>query len=85
MNKEEKIEAWITKYALTQGILKRRVKISKYTSGMVSEYISGYLHSYHGSDWHRTHKSALKKAEEMRLKKIINLKKQLAKVRALTF
>ena len=41
-----------------------------------------YIYIY---NWHKTKKAAIKKAKEMRIKKIESLKKQLKKIKALSF
>ena len=40
---------------------------------------------FHGDEWHTDANSALTKANDMKLRKIASLKKQLAKVEAMTF
>jgi hypothetical protein len=39
----------------------------------------------HKPDWHTTPEAAIARAEEMRTKKIASLKKQIAKLEAMTF
>lgn len=59
---DEKIKAWITKYALSEGI--------HVVDGVVCHNISSTMlkygrHGYaHGKDWHRTQDEAIKRAEE---------------------
>jgi len=72
MTGKETIIAWVTKYALTSGILK--------VSGEVDHDIASDMFTWggndmqrnyaHGKDWHRTESDAKKRADEMRLKKI---------------
>lgn len=87
-DKEENVTAWITKYALTDGVIK--------VSGKVNHEISSRMFTYrlpgdfsdtyvHGNDWHRTEHEALDRAEKMRAKKIASLKKQIAKLEAMKF
>jgi len=83
------MKVWVTKYALTKGILKFE-KAEDTRDGMV--YVKGehgfdygtYFH-YEGKDWHRTAKAAFKRAEEMRLGKIESLKKQIEKLKVMDF
>lgn len=88
MNDEQKIEVFITKYALTSGITRLMGEISKQFPEMVSANNPGcYGYCFHGEgcDWHRTWASALGRAEQMRAKKIISLEKQIKKLRAMKF
>lgn len=76
------IDAWITKYALTQGILKVRAELIVGESMIKVKatdpsYFDAY---YHGKDWHRSWEEAVSRAEQMRIDKITSLKKQLAKL-----
>ena len=82
------MKVWITKYALTDGILEKEcVECGNGTDGMIREKENSYPVYYHGEgkDWHRTKESAIKKAEEMRQKKIENLKKQIKKLERMRF
>jgi len=76
--------AYITKYALSQGILEMEVKE---TGGpaMVEGKINGYTVYFHGSNWHLDREEAVAQAEKMRLLKIKSLNKSLAKMEKLKF
>ena len=77
------MKVFITKYALTQGILKREVNACA-PATMVRDAINlGTF--YHGSEWHTTWYAAYAKAEDMRQKKIISLQKQISKLGKLEF
>jgi hypothetical protein len=82
---EEKIKAWVTKYALTEGI--RVVDAKVCGDGRMIAYGSvGYGSQHaHGKDWHRTPEAALARAEEMRKDKIASLRKNIAKMESMTF
>ena len=87
MNNED-ITAWVTKYALTDGIQKVSGTVRHETrSGMLSYTGSRYewRECVHGNDWHRTPEAALARAEEMRKAKIASLKKSIAKLEAIKF
>lgn len=77
----EKIKAFITKYALTGGI--------KEVEGTISEH--GYLHvkdiysSFSRKEYFFTREEALKDAEERRKKKIKSLEKQIAQMQNMKF
>lgn len=78
--------AWISKYALTEGIRAWRVRDCGNDMVQVIKDDGqpgwGYFHK---GDWHRTHGDAAIKANRMRLRKIISVKKQLTKLEALSF
>lgn len=77
---DREITAWVTKYALTQGILKVDGKVDGEYALMLEFGEQDYAHS---NNWHRTEKAALERAEEMRISKIASLKKSLAKMESL--
>ena len=77
------MKVWITKYALTKGILEKEVEDCG--DGMVKESDNNFPTYYHGTDWHTEKKSAIAKAEEMRKKKIASLKKKIEKLERMEF
>lgn len=83
------MKAWITKYALSKGVIVIECDDPAGTNfpGMVSGARSGIYTHFHGEgrEWHRTGEEATKRAEEMRAAKIASLRKQIAKLEALTF
>ena len=79
----ETFTAWITKYALTTGIIVTEGTVCSESSPDMFFY--GSMSLAHGNDWHRTPEAALSRAEEMRLAKISSVKKQLAKLERMTF
>ena len=79
----EKITAWITRYALTSGIMVAEGEVCNDISAEMFSY--GSMSPAHGNDWHRTPEAALTRAQEMRLAKIESVKKQLAKLERMTF
>ena len=83
--KGERIKAWITKYALTEGIEVVDAEVCG-DGGMITYGNIGYGSQYaHGKDWHRTPEAAIARAEGMRKAKIASLKKSLAKIEAMAF
>ena len=87
MRTRERIKAWVTKYALTHGILTAESEVSGQSPDMIRFFWgepSGMLY-VHGGDWHRTEEAAIQRAEEMRTRKIASLRKQIAKLEAMTF
>lgn len=88
MSERTIFRAFITKYALTQGILEKEVEDCFHVSpDMVSAVDNEWREHYHGEgkDWHRTKEGAVKRAETMRAAKIASLKKQIARLENLTF
>lgn len=79
------MKVWITKYALTIGIIEINAEITE--DGSAYDMGSSFPAYYHGEDkeWHRTKESAIARAEEMRQKKIESLKNQIEKLEVLKF
>lgn len=76
------MKVWITKYALTAGIIEAEGEFSEQYPSMVSyrDSTGPALQFVHGNDWHTTESAAFRQAEEMRQKKIASLKKQIKKL-----
>ena len=83
------MKIWITKYALTQGIIEAECE------GIMKD---GWCHAFwtnqkgikcndfmHPRDFETNRMAAIKNAEEMRQKKIESLKKQIEKLEEMTF
>lgn len=83
----EMVTVWVTKYALTKGILLANGYI--YGSMFVwRDNIAGsFEQSAHGEggDWHRTEDAALDRASAMREAKIRSLNKSLKKIETMQF
>ena len=82
--------AWITKYALTTGIIQHEGEISPrfpnmfVVKGKDPLTMTQHFHG-EGKEWHRTKQMAVLQAEEMRLNKIRSLSRAIAKLEAKTF
>jgi len=63
------MKVWITKYALTQGIIEKEAR--DFGDGMIEtlEKWSAYFHG-EGDEWHKTKESAIKKAEKCGKRKL---------------
>ena len=89
MRVEEKmVHVWITKYALTSGIVECDAEtcLSTCPDGkMIQRLDTTYREMYHKPNWHETKEAAIAKAEDMRKKKIASLKKAIAAMEALKF
>lgn len=79
------MKIWITKYALTKGILVVDADVSSEYPDMVSWGEGDTCNHAHGEgrDWHWTQESAKARAGEMIDKKIISLEKSIAKLKKL--
>lgn len=75
-------EVWVTKYALTNGVIECRSADVIEVKGKVAVTTFGML--FH-PDWHNTEAAAIAHAKQMRDKKIASLKKQIEKLEKLTF
>lgn len=86
---DEQFTAWISKYALTVGILEKIVSRSSVASDMVVHRGGriGSIEHYHkeGRDWHLNRDGAVARAEQMRRDKIASLQKQIARLEKLQF
>lgn len=82
-NGYEKITAWVTKYALTEGIQEVSGEVCHPISSSMLKF--GKYGTAHGKDWHRNKEEALKRAEEMRVAKIASLKRSIARIEAMKF
>jgi hypothetical protein len=80
-----KMKVWITKYALTQGILEREAEETEH-KGMIKIPTESlvYFHK-EGRDWHHTLEEARRCAYKMRAEKLANLYKQAAKLENMKF
>lgn len=83
------MQIWITKYALTTGILEVEARNIQGTDNAIAYRQPGavfdeYAHR-EGHGWHRSRHSAVCRAERMRAAKIASLRKSIAKLEKLSF
>ncbi len=80
------MKVYITKYALTLGIQEREVIECRHgmVKDMDTQFVAQYYH-IEGKGWHRTIESAKKEAERMRQSRIKAWRKQIEKLKGLTF
>lgn len=84
MSNENKFTAYITKYALTQGILEVQAELCG--PEMIRYYIDGCYDQYmYGNDFHRSRFDAVGRANAMQYKKIASLKKKIEELEAMRF
>lgn len=76
--------AYITKYALSRGIMQREAHVSWISPEVicVDESPPEY---YHGTEWHTDLDEARKHAESMRKAKLAELRRKIAKLEAMSF
>ena len=80
------MKVWITKYALTRGILQADGEADGSMFEVTDSRHPGALKIYyHGDEWHIKRAAAVKRAEEMRRKKIASLRRQITRLEALIF
>lgn len=83
------MKVYITKYALTQGIL------TSYNAELCDDinpnmikvsFTNDWHHNYfHKPNWHETYEEALEQANKIKTRKIEALKKQIKKIEQLSF
>lgn len=84
------MKVYITKYAMTEGILEREAKIVDYLDGDQSVMVTLFpSHTYDTLlarwEYFETREAAVGIANKMKEKKIASLEKQLQKIKALQF
>lgn len=77
------MKVWITKYALTKGIIEAEGEYDPNYPTMVR--VDGYLSSFHKPYWHTTEAEAIKHAEYMKLTKLESLTRQFTKLQNMNF
>ena len=78
-------KVWITKFALTQGILVRTAEIKQNDTLISVKDESGHSSYFFEPYWHLTEEAAKEHARELKEKKIKGLKKQIEKLEKLEF
>lgn len=78
------MKVWITKYAISSGILEKEARENENFPGMITTDDGSYFHG-EGKDWTRTKEEAIAIAEKMKAKKIESLKKQIKKLENMKF
>ncbi len=78
---------YVTKYALTQGILvcHNATHCRNVSEKMIEARLGQYKSYFHRPDWHTTEAEALARAEEMRRAKIKSIQKQQLKMEKMQF
>lgn len=76
-----KTRAFVTKYALTKGI----IEVDGYETDHESFYVGGWQGSFFKNEYYFTMDEAIKNAEERRTRKIKSLEMQIEKLEKMTF
>lgn len=82
------MKVWITKFALTSGILEKEAEICHSINDEMIKITTdhnGLGEYYHGKDWHKTREEAVIQANDMVARKIQTVEKQLNKLKATKF
>ena len=79
------MKVWITKYALTDGIIEADAELCGLDIISASWDNGTRFGNFSGEEWWSRKKNAIEKAEEMRQKKIESLKKQIKKLAEMRF
>lgn len=83
------MKVWITKYALTRGIIETEADIcdTKVAGSMVRARVGLTPEGtyYHNDNWYASYEAASAKAESMRLAKIESLAKELGRLKRKSF
>lgn len=77
------MKVYITKYALTRGIIEADARLCEAGGGSMVMVRPGEY--YHNDNWHQTRAEAEAVAESMRVAKLEALQKQVAKLTKKTF
>lgn len=79
------MKVWITKYALTDGIIEAVAEVGGFDTITATWDNETRCDNFKGEEWWNTKKNAIEKAEEMRQKKIASLKRQIEKLERMRF
>ncbi|MDD5722669.1 MAG: hypothetical protein PHY29_02890 [Syntrophales bacterium] len=83
------MKVWITKYALTDGIVECEVEAPSHDCPkmiVVKASSPGTYNQYfYKPDWHTTREEAVKRANVMKDKKLVSLRNQIEKIKELKF
>ncbi len=80
------MKVYITKYALTKGILRGEVELCSCDNTMVKISNNGNFAGYFlANEWYKEKKDAIKHAEIMKIKKIEALRRKIDKLSRMEF
>jgi hypothetical protein len=76
------MKIFVTKYALTKGILELECEI---INGKLAKTIETYPQYFKESEWFYNEEFAIKRSNKMKINKIASLERQLEKLKRMTF
>jgi len=81
---KKKIKAYVTKYALTQGIMVVESEMVEDSGETMIRFGNQSFPTYaHGNDWYLSEEAARARVEEMRQRKLAALRKQVVRLEKL--
>jgi len=79
-------KVFITKYALTSGIMECEMDVKMETKSCYGKPEGfAFATGFYGTDFHLTKEDAIKDCEKRKEKKILSLEKQIVKIKKLSF
>ena len=82
----ETFKAWVTKYALTKGVMiVDAMSCGEISNDMITYKIDGHTNYAHGPDWYKTEKAAMLRFDELRHRKIKQFEWQIVKLGRMTY
>lgn len=82
--RERNTKIYVTKWALTQGILEVMASVSDEYPDLANFGMYGTAHG-RGREWHITAQGAIDRCEEMRRAKLASIRRQIKRIEAMTF
>lgn len=80
------MKVFVTKYALTQGIIEREADYCSYLSiGIIKARGPYTFEYYHKPFWYETMEEAIAHAETIRDKKLKSIEKQMKRIKSIKF
>ena len=74
------VDVWITKYALTKGVIVAKADVLEREMIAVQSSVGPWFAYFHRNEWHQTKEAADARVREMAIRRIASLKKLLAAV-----
>lgn len=76
---------YITRYALTKGIIETELEVSERIPSMVKAPKIGCHAFFHDKDWHHSKDGAIAQANLMRNRKLVSIEKAAKKINGIDF
>jgi len=86
MEEITEVKVWVVKHLFSRGIIEVTGEMTESGAISIEDKKSAWSYShYHKGEWYSTQEEAIKKAEEMKARKLASLRKQIAKIEAMSF